>query len=269
MPEPGRAAPLAGCRVLVARPAAQAAALCRLIEGEGGRAYGLPLIEIVPVADPAGAAARLEAARGAALWIFSSRNAVEHAAALAPPPWPPVAAVGEATAAALEALGLREVLRPDHGDGAVALLAQPRLADVAGEAITLVSGERPLPELATQLAARGARVDSIAVYRRQPVAQAPARVADAVRGCDVAIVPSAEALCQLVAATPAEAQSALRALQLALPSPRVIETAQELGFRQTPLMPRRVSDAAYLDVLRRHWLGAAGQRGQDPQNDRQ
>lgn len=259
MPEAPATDSLHGCRVLVARPAAQARTLCTMIEAAGGRARSLPLLEIAEVADPAAAAARLAAARGADRWIFSSTNAVRHAAALQPPPWPAAAAVGEATAAALEALGLRAVLRPEAGDGAAALLAHPALADVAGQRIALIAGEQPLPDLERCLRARGAVVDSIAVYRRLPVAHAPQAVAEAIADSDIAIVPSAEALRQLARLTPPEARAALLALRLALPSPRVVETARELGFRHTPLMPQRVSDAAYLDLLRGHCAAAPDQ----------
>ncbi|GAC1629533.1 MAG: hypothetical protein NVS9B10_20840 [Nevskia sp.] len=243
---------LRGCHVLVARPAPQSAALCALIQAAGGTAESLPLLAIVPVADPAAAAARLARARAAQRWIFSSTNAVNHAAALAAQPWPTCAAVGAATAAALEALGLDDVLCPASGDGAEALLALPVFAQVEGRHIVLISGEQPLPLLETRLRERGARVELIAVYRRAPVAQAPERIARSLARADLAIVPSAEALQQLLHLTPAGSRAVLLDLQLALPSPRVVEKARELGFRRTPLLPQRVSDAAYLDVVRQH-----------------
>lgn len=257
MPEPRAAAPvqrasLRGCRVLVTRPAHQAEALCALIESAGGEPLRLPMIDIVPVADPAAAADRLEALRGADRWIFSSTNAVREAARLARPPWPATAAVGQATAAALSALGCPDVLAPPHGDGALALLAHPRLQPVRGQLFALVSGEQPLPELARVLLERGASVESVPVYRRVPVIHAPAAVAAAVQAADIAIVPSAEALQQLVASTPPEARPALFALPLAVPSPRVVENARALGFRTRPLLPQQVSDAGYLDLLLHH-----------------
>lgn len=252
MPESPARAALSGCRVLVARPAHQAQALCAMIEAEGGSACLLPLLAIVPVADPAAVSAQLSAARSAQRWIFSSSNAVRHAAALVERPWPPVAAVGAVTAAALEALGLADVLRPLAGDGAAALLADPAFSQPREQRITLIAGARPLPLLARVLRERGARVEAIAVYRRQPVAHAPQRVAQLIAGVDVAIVPSAEALTQLVRLTPPEAHTLLFDLQLALPSSRVVEKARGLGFRKPPLRPQRVSDAAYVEALRHY-----------------
>jgi uroporphyrinogen-III synthase len=223
-----------------------------LIEAAGGVALSLPLFEIASVADPASAAAQLEQARAAQRWIFSSSNAVHYAAELAALPWPPTAAVGPATAAALEALGLCDVLYPQTGDGAAALLAHPVFAVVEGQQIALIAGEQPLPELETVLRARAAQVECIAVYRRRPVLHSPDAVAAAIAQADIAILPSAEALEQLLSLTPVGTQSILLSLQLALPSPRVVEKARSLGFRRMPLLPQRVSDASYLDVLRQH-----------------
>lgn len=252
---PETRARLDGLTVLVARPAAQAEALCRLIELAGGRALRLPLFEIAAVADPAAAAARLRAATGYDRWLFTSRNAVRHAADLWPPPWPPAAAVGAVTAAALTALTGSEALAPDTGDGAEALLAHPALQRIAGQRLLIVTGEQTLPRLEAGLRERGAAVEVVAVYRRLAVGHPPARVAELLARADVAILPSGEALARLVALTPAAAQPRLLALQLALPSPRVVETARVLGFLRPPLLPSRVADAAYLEVLLRHRSG--------------
>lgn len=252
MPEPAPGAPasLRGARVLVARPRAQSAELIAKLLAAGAEARALPLLEIAPVADPAAARAALQAGRAATRWIFSSTNAVQHAAALLPPPWPPVAAVGPVTAAALAELGCSEVLQPAVGDGAAALLAHGALQSLRGETVLLVSGEQPLAELALRLPERGAEVSSIAVYRRVPVAHAPEAVTAALAWATVAVVPSGEALDQLVRLTPAAARAALLDLQLALPSARVVEIARRHGFRRPPLLPQRVSDAAYVEALR-------------------
>lgn len=242
---------LDGLTVLVARPAAQAEALCALIEQAGGRALRLPLFEIAAVADPEAAAARLQAARAFDRWLFTSSNAIGHAAALAPPPWPPLAAVGAVTAAVLAGIAGTEVLVPEAGDGAEALLAHPALRQIAGQRQLIVTGEQTLPLLEAGLRARGALVEVLAVYRRVAVEHAAEVVGAALAQADVAILPSGEALTRLVELTPAAAQPLLKALQLALPSPRVVETARVLGFLRPPLLPSRVADAAYLEVLSR------------------
>jgi uroporphyrinogen-III synthase len=243
---------LDGLTVLVARPAAQADTLCRLIEAAGGRAIRLPLFAIAAVADPAEVAAVLAAHRDAARWLFTSTNAVHHAAALCPPPWPALAAVGAVTAAALNRLTGCAVVAPLAGDGAAALLAHPALAEVGGQRLLIVTGEGTLPILGDGLAVSGARVRVLPVYRRVAVEHGPEAVAAAIAAADIALVPSAESLLRLVALTPAAARAALLRLPLALPSPRVLETARSCGFSHEPLLPTRVDDAAWLDTLWRH-----------------
>lgn len=254
---PEASARLDGLTVLVARPAAQAEALCTLIEQAGGRVLRLPLFEIGPVAEPAAAVARLQASRDFDRWLFTSANAVRQAAELLAPPWPPLAAVGSATAAILEALSGAAVLAPDDGDGdgAEALLRQSALQQLAGQRHLIVTGEQTLPLLEAGLRARGAAVEVLAVYRRLAVEHRPERVAELLAEADFAIIPSADALARLAALTPPAAQPRLQRLRLAVPSPRVVETARILGFVHQPLLPQRVTDAAYLEVLSRHRPG--------------
>lgn len=251
MPEPD-AARLDGLTVLVARPAAQAETLCRLIEAAGGAVIRLPMQAIAAVPDAAAAAAELAAHRDAARWLFTSTNAVEHAAALCPPPWPALGAVGSVTAAALTRLTGAPVIVPPAGDGAAALLAHPALAEIAGQRLLIVTGEDTLPILEDGLRARGARVRVLPVYRRVAVRHSPDAVAAALAAADIALVPSGEALRQLVESTPPEARPRLLRLPLAVPSSRVVETARALGFVHEPLLPARVHDAAWLDTLWRH-----------------
>lgn len=251
-PNPAR---LDGLTVLVARPAAQADALCALIEQAGGRVLRLPLFEIALVANPAAAALRLQAARSFDRWLFTSSNAVRHAADLLPPPWPPLAAVGTVTAAALTGLTGTVVLEPEEGDGAEALLRHSALQEIAGQRHLIVTGEQTLPRLEAGLRARGAEIEVLAVYRRVALDHAPERIAEMLGQANFAIIPSGEALARLAALTPLAAQPRLQALQLAVPSPRVVETARILGFVHQPLLPQRVTDAAYLEVLLRHRPG--------------
>ncbi|MDP3295759.1 MAG: uroporphyrinogen-III synthase [Nevskia sp.] len=252
---PEQPARLDGLTVLVARPAAQADALCALIEQAGGRVLRLPLFEIAPVADPAVAARQLQAARSFDRWLFTSSNAVRHAAELLPPPWPPLASVGAMTAATLAGFAGDNVLVPEDGDGAEALLRHPALQQIAGQRHLIVTGEQTLPRLEAGLRVRGAEVEVLAVYRRVAVEHAPERIAELLGQANFAIIPSGEALARLAALTPLAAQPRLQALQLAVPSPRVVETARILGFVHQPLLPQRVTDAAYLEVLSRHRPG--------------
>jgi uroporphyrinogen-III synthase len=242
---------LAGLCVMVTRPAHQAQALADLLLEAGARVELLPLLAIAPMPDAAGIRARLDGARGWDTWIFTSANAVRYAALLDRGPWPALAAAGAATAAALREAGHQAAAVPDRQDGAAGLLADPRFAEVAGRRILIVTGENTLPDLADGLHARGARVETVTVYRRTPVQHPEARVAAAITASDLAIVSSAEALANLVRLTPSAVRPLLFPLQLVLPSQRVVEKAREAGFTRPPLLPARVSDAAYVELLER------------------
>jgi uroporphyrinogen-III synthase len=245
---------LAGLRVLVTRPAHQAEGLCGLLQQAGAQVLRLPLLAVEPVADPAAAAALLRRGHDWDCWIFTSANAVHAAVRLDPGgAWPALAAAGAATAAALQRAGHAGVLVPLRGDGSAGLLDDPFFAAVSGQRILIVSGEDTLPGLAEGLRARGAAVEVAAVYRRRPVAHEPFAVNAALDAADVAIVSSGEALAQLQRLALPDRRERLLDLQLALPSPRVVEKARQAGFRRPPLLPARVSDAAYVELLQ-DWL---------------
>ncbi len=254
-PAPDSGLGLAGLGVLVTRPAHQAQALCELLQQAGATVHRLPLLAVEPAADAGAAAARLRQTHDWDHWIFTSANAVRAAVRLDAGPWPPLAAAGAATAAALAAAGHAAAV--PAGDGTAGLLADPRFAAPAGARILIVTGENTLPDLAAGLRARDALVEVLAVYRRVAVAHPPQAVAQALAGSQVAIVSSAEALVQLQQLTPPQARARLLGLQLALPSPRMIEKAREAGFSRTPLLPARVADAAYVELLQRWWRNNA------------
>lgn len=249
-----QARPLNGLGVLVTRPAHQADGLCRTVEQAGGRAVRLPLLSIDAPADAQAVADRLQAGRDDDLWIFTSPNAVAWAARLYPPDdgrrWPStLAAAGGGTAAALRALGGGKVLLPPQRDGAAGLLALPELQRPAGLKLLIVSGERPLSLLADGLRQRGSPADTVVVYRRHPLRHPPEQVTQALAAADAAVISSGESLHQLCDLTPPMARERLLALQLAVPSARVLELARQLGFHPPPLLPDRVGDEGFTQAL--------------------
>ena len=234
---------LKGIRVLVTRPAHQAENLCRLIEAEGGVAARLPLLTIEPSAQAAEARRLLAAPRQ--LWIFTSSNAVRHAVPLVSGTWPArLAAVGPGTAAALAVAGQADATAPLAGASSEALLALPELQSVAGARILIVTGEGGLDVLARGLAERGAIVERAQVYRRVPLPYPPDAVAAALRGVDVIVITSGEALEHLVRLTPEATRNTLLKKRLVVPGGRVVEKARELGFVQPPRVAEPMSDAA-------------------------
>lgn len=235
---------LAGKRVLVTRPAHQAENLCRLIEAEGGVALRLPLLTIEPATNLPEAKARLAAAHD--LWIFTSINAVRHAAPLVGGAWAArLAAIGPATASALAAAGAAAAATPLAGASSEALLDLPELAQVAGQRILIVTGEEGFDLLERGLRARGASVERAEVYRRVALPYPPEAVVSALRKADVILVTSGQSLDHLLRLTPEDSRKLLLRKRLVVPSTRMLEKARELGFVQTPRVAEPVSDAAF------------------------
>lgn len=242
--------PLSGLRVLVTRPAPQAENLCRMIEAQGGIAVRLPLLAIQPTAHPARAEGVLAAARTYDAWIFTSANAVRHAERLCRQPWPPrIAAVGAATAAALEAGGIEVQMAPLSAHSSEALLALPEFADVRDRRILIVTGEDGLDLLARTLFERGAHVEIAEVYRRVPLPYDAEAMLSALRGVDLIVVTSGEALTHLFNLTPEGSRATLLKKQLAVPSARVLEQSTALGFAHPPVITQPMSDAAIVRAL--------------------
>ncbi|MGH8442471.1 MAG: uroporphyrinogen-III synthase [Nevskiaceae bacterium] len=234
---------LAGVRVLVTRPAHQAENLCRMLEAEGGAVVRLPLLAIEPGTQIAEARRRL--AGGHDLWIFTSANAVRHAAPLATGAWPArLAAVGPATAAAIAVAGHAAAATPLEGASSEALLALPELRALGGARVLLVTGEGGRRTLEQELSARGATVERAEVYRRVPLPYAPDAVAAALRGIDVIVITSGESLDHIVRMTPEATRASLFKKALVVPAARVVEKARELGFLQPPRLAEPMSDAA-------------------------
>lgn len=239
---------LAGMSVLVTRPAHQAEGLCRMIEMAGGKPVRLPLLSLEPVPPSARVQKVLHDGHSADWWIFTSANAVRHARELDRGEWPrQLAAVGPATAAALEAGGM-PVLAPVTSHSGEALLALPQMQDVAGKRIVIVTGEAGLEVLGPGLRARGAQVQMAEVYRRVPLPYDEARVLAALRGVDAMIVTSGAALEHLVKITPETSRESLYKRALVLPSERVAALARGLGFRAAQAV-EQMSDAALLRAL--------------------
>lgn len=155
---------LSGVGVLVTRPLSQTSELVNAIEAQGGTAICFPAIEIVP-RDDAKIAAESAALQHPDIVVYVSRNAVRYGLAQAGDAL--VAAVGPATAAALEAAGHNVDVLPAAGFDSEHLLAEPALTNVADKVVRIVRGSAGRDLLADTLRARGAQVDYLSVYERQ------------------------------------------------------------------------------------------------------
>ncbi len=177
---------LAGRRVLVTRSAGQAERVVRAVAELGGEPMVAPLTRMAPPSDGAPLAAALGNLSAYRWLVFTSANAVDHlfaameacgldARALASAR---LACVGKATAAALARHGLTADLVPAHGDAAgVARAVLER--DPAPGAVLIPRAERGREEAAQLLAAAGAAVDLVPVYRLEPAPPSDPAIAHA------------------------------------------------------------------------------------------
>lgn len=224
--------PLAGCRVLVTRPASQADELVQAIEDAGGEAIRFPVIAVTG-RDSNEISREFAAMPVPDIVIFVSRNAVGYGLDAVRGCGARMAAIGPSTSAALEAAGIEVDIR--HGDGfnSEQLLTHPDLQDLEGRRILIVRGERGRELLGATLGRRGAQIHYLAAYRRTLYRPSDAQVAalDAAwrRGqIDCVSVMSVETLQNLLAVLPPTALAALRKTPLVAPGKRVIQTASEL-----------------------------------------
>jgi len=224
---------LQGLSVLVTRPGEQADTLCELIEKTHGRPVRFPVLEILPPRDPDRAQRVLAGASATDLLIFVSANAVRYAFPLLPDTLPAslaIAAVGRATARALEEAGLDPTLVPARRYDSEGLLSLPELKQVAGRRVIIVRGEGGRELLRRALEERGAEVAYAEVYRRQCAQRSAAN-----------LVASWDSLVQAVTATSVEildclwglldesGRERLRHTPLVVLSERIAARARELG----------------------------------------
>ena len=189
------------------------------------------------------------------LAIFTSVNAVDRALPLIQahggfPSSLEIAAIGQATARALERQGVAHCLRPEQGFTSEALLALPRFHKVAGQRIVIVRGEGGREWLAETLTGQGAQVDCAGVYRRErPSMDAGALLERWGRGeIGAVVITSIESLENLFAMLGTAGQPYLRDTPLVVVSARIRHRAAEQGCRHL-LLAREASDEAIIAAL--------------------
>lgn len=195
---------LGGLRVVVTRPREQAEELCRRLAGLGAVPICAPAIRIEQADDPGPLD---DAIRDLARfdWVaFSSASAVEifrqrwmNAGRAGEDLGVKVAAVGTATARALADWGVRVDFLPDRfvGDALARMLPLEK-----GERVLFPRARDARKETVEVLAARGAEVVDLAIYRTVPDAIPPAVLADIQRGVDAVLFTSESSVVHFTAA---------------------------------------------------------------------
>lgn len=254
-------AALSGLGVLVTRPEPQAAPLALRLESEGARVFRLPAMDFEPHGDRPALRAALGPLDRFRWVIFVSANAVKFGAFLLDGArGARLAAVGPATAAALERAGQRVSLVPAGGFDSEALLATPELNDVANCRVLIVRGDGGRELLGEELVRRGADVAYAEVYARRcarPIPGAVQAVEDAWTAgqIDVVTATSAELLRCLVELLTPTGRTLLRGSVVLAGGPRIAAAAREIGLDGEIVVARAPDDAGLVDALlewRRH-----------------
>jgi uroporphyrinogen-III synthase len=248
-------------RLIVTRPAAQAADWVAQLQALGVDACALPLIEIAALEDPAPLHRAWQQLPGSALAMFVSANAVRHffAAAPAGAVWPDgarAASTGPGTTAALRAAGLSagQIVEPLPGAAVFdseSLWERLRFEPWSGRRVLVVRGEDGRDWFADTLRARGATVEFVAGYRRcAPALHATARTlleaALAAPAAHVWHFSSSEAVGHLLGWGRTLQPGADWSVSVAMAShPRIVQTARQAGFStvgRVGATPQHVAD---------------------------
>jgi uroporphyrinogen-III synthase len=270
-PEPavsGQAGRTTARTVVITRPLAQAGALAARVRALGQEPVLLPLLDIVPLADPAPLiakmaevvqAAQMTQATGQARYAmvaFVSPNAIDAAlAACRSLPgwtgWPQgvaLAIMGEGSRACLAGHGIDASNAtifapqdPQRTDSST-LLAALDLAQLAGRTVLLVRGDGGRELLADGLRAAGVKVEQITAYQRAAPPFDSARqtqLLDLLHTESRWIITSSEALRNLLhwvqQLHDPDAVVKMQRQQLLVPHARIAESAQALGFKHITL----------------------------------
>ncbi len=237
-------------RILVTRPAHQAAGQAALLETLGAEPVLLPLLEITPV-DASDPDFNLLKSKVMDLdlyhkVIFISANSAICGIDLIDQYWPqlPVGiewlAIGRQTAAQLNNLGITATQSPEGYDSE-ALLSLPQLQQIETDKILIMRGNGGRETLAEQLTQRGAKVDYANLYQRTAphytseqissiIGNVSSRSTYSAKPLSAILITSGEALNNLTHLIADHNLKKLLHTTLVVPSERVARIAAQLGY---------------------------------------
>lgn len=249
------AGPLQGLRIAVTRPAHQAGPTCEALAAAGAEVLRYPVLEIAAVPEGPPLRAALNALSAGDLAIFISANAVRHGVEWLRdrggiPAHVQVAAVGRATAAALDAAGVEVDICPSTGFDSEALLSAPALQRVQGATVVLFRGNGGREVLADTLRARGAKVHYAEVYQRVCTQTDVSKLA-ALWSADrlsLIVVSSGDSLRCLCERAGPDYSTRLLGTPLAVIGERMLQQARSMGF-QSEIVVTEPGDQALVAAL--------------------
>ncbi|MDH5232142.1 MAG: uroporphyrinogen-III synthase, partial [Gammaproteobacteria bacterium] len=246
--------PLKNIHVLVTRPEHQADQLCKLIEQSGGTPERFATIEISSLSLDVKQIHQLVSQTDIA--IFISQNAVEFGlkplleSRINMPAKLRFAAVGQATARALNALGISDVIQAEAPYNSESLLACNELQNIAEKHIIIFKGTGGRELLIDTLKQRGASVHSFDCYSRNKPTSDSSEVSQQLKkqAIDFVVCTSNEGLDNLVDLIDVDNQESLFATKLVVLSERGAGHAKTLGF-ETIIQAHEASDRGIQQIL--------------------
>jgi uroporphyrinogen-III synthase len=244
-------------RVIVTRPAAQAADWVRALRARAIDAVALPLIGIAPVDDPVALHAAWYALPRQRLVVFVSPNAAEQFFAQRPDGagWPPdlfAGSPGPGTTQVLVRLGVpaARILAPAADApqfDSESLWAQLRHRDWQGAHVLIVRGDGGRDWLAQTLGDAGATVAHLSAYRRVPPAfdrEAAALLREALDrpALHLWLFSSSEAIDNLASSVRADREADWRGANALATHPRIAERARRVGFGHVTEVPPSMAE---------------------------
>ncbi len=244
---------LAGKRILITRPRAQAGTIIRRLASLGAAAVVFPTIEITEPEDMAQLDQAINSLATYAWVIFTSTNGVVYF-------WRRlkargkdrrafkgvrVAAIGPATAAALR----RRRVQADFIPGEfVAEAIPPGLGDVRGRRILLPRADIARPALFHELEKAGALPQEIAVYQTIPAQPSQEELAELERGIDVATFTSSSTVHNFFHILGERAAGLLKGAVIVCIGPITAETAHSLGLA-VDVVAKKYTAGGLVDAL--------------------
>jgi uroporphyrinogen-III synthase len=234
------------------------------LESFGATAVRLPVIDIKPAGDARDLRTRLGALETFDLIIFTSANAVRFGAPLLDDRRElTLAAIGPATARALNQVGLSPCVTPTDGFDSESLLRQPTFAHLTGRRVLIIKGMHGRGLLEEQLTRRGAQVIVADVYKRERAAHSAAELAGleaklTAGGIQVITATSVEIAAALLdIATPAMRREFDRAHWL-VPGARVAGAVRERGLMAPILQADTAEDQDLVAAIMRWRSSVSG-----------
>lgn len=261
---------LAGKTVVLTRPRAQATEMAALLEEHGAEVLEFPCIAIAPPDDPAALDRAIEGLGRFEWLVLSSANGVEklleRLAALGKDARAlgglKIAAVGSATARALEAARLHADLVPEefHAEALVRALAG---GGVQGRRFLVVRAQEGREVLPDELRRLGAEVEVVPAYKtvRPPLDPAPLRARLAEGSVSAIAFASPSAVKNFVASfAPGEAARLLEKVCVAAIGPVTAKAAAGQGLR-VDLTPEESTGPALVAALAGRIGAGASRKG--------